>query len=567
MISEKAMFIKTPRNSSFLLATCAVAGASTCAAADFPGFDDLPLGSTFNSGDLTSSDGVGISFGGMPWLPSGMGHGTADVDLPDGCNVLHRLDLENITAKFDFAGTVGVQTDMVIQSRHNGGQINLMINGSPVAFAYDWMAYHNTWVGGVKVEILSGGYSGDCTRILLRGATEYMSIALQEGWVDAPQACSQPTYDDIATGTGYAPGDTFSTLGIPCKVTPYVNSIGTSLSGDAAIQNATWSCGEDNEVRTYSSTIDHDFTSMAGVNDMTVRVGDYGPGVNLFINGAGYWAADWRDYDGATIGGCSVTVPGSTSSGGCDVLEISGHVDTLRLGGEETAIDCIEWLTEGSGNPGPGFCLTYDEVPPMPATEFVPSDDFTTGGIGCTIGDQNFDDGTSFTDGSAFAQPSFFACGSGQELAIRACSVNHRFAETVGPMEKVSITVADHGGVLNLGINGELAIFDLYEEIDGLTIGGVTVRVTSGGGLNECTRLEFEGTLDNLLLGGGQLFIDCLEGTVVESDDPSDLNGDGAVNGQDLAVLLSAWGAQGGDITGDGATDGQDLAQLLADWR
>jgi hypothetical protein len=306
---------------------------------------------------------------------------------------------------------------------------------------------------------------------------------------------------------------------------------------------------------------------MGGVNDMTVRVGDYGPGVNLFINGSGYWAPDWHDYDGATIGGCVVTVPSGGASGGCDVLAISGHVDTLRLGGEEAAIDCIEWLSEGSGNPGPGSCLTYDELLPMPAAEFVPSDEFITGGIGCTIGNQNFDDGTEFTDGSAFAQPSFFACGSGQELAIRACSVDHRFADTVGPMENVSITVADHGGVLNLGINGEILIFDVYEEVNGSTIGGVTVHVVRGGGLNECTRLEFEGVLNNLMLGGGQLFIDCLEGQVIELEDPADLDGDGSVNGQDLARLLSGWGTRNGDITGDGVVNGQDLAELLASWR
>ena len=133
-------------------------------------------------------------------------------------------------------------------------------------------------------------------------------------------------------------------------------------------------------------------------------------------------------------------------------------------------------------------------------------------------------------------------------------------------MQKVSITVADHGGVLNLGINGELRIFDVFHEIDGASIGGVTVRVASGGGLNECTRLEFDGVLQNLLIGGGQLFIDCLEGQVIEADTPSDLNGDGLVNGPDLAMLLSLWGSQAGDITGDGVADGQDLALLLADW-
>jgi choice-of-anchor B domain-containing protein len=48
---------------------------------------------------------------------------------------------------------------------------------------------------------------------------------------------------------------------------------------------------------------------------------------------------------------------------------------------------------------------------------------------------------------------------------------------------------------------------------------------------------------------------------------PADINGSGAVDGSDLALLLSGWGTAGqSDINGDGATDGSDLAILLSDW-
>jgi len=45
-----------------------------------------------------------------------------------------------------------------------------------------------------------------------------------------------------------------------------------------------------------------------------------------------------------------------------------------------------------------------------------------------------------------------------------------------------------------------------------------------------------------------------------------DLNGDGVVNGVDLAELLSNWGQPGGDVNGDGTTDANDLAILLSTW-
>jgi hypothetical protein len=50
-----------------------------------------------------------------------------------------------------------------------------------------------------------------------------------------------------------------------------------------------------------------------------------------------------------------------------------------------------------------------------------------------------------------------------------------------------------------------------------------------------------------------------------------DLNGDGTVNGADLAILFNAWGACGGgacpaDFDADGAVDGDDLGLLLGNW-
>lgn len=50
---------------------------------------------------------------------------------------------------------------------------------------------------------------------------------------------------------------------------------------------------------------------------------------------------------------------------------------------------------------------------------------------------------------------------------------------------------------------------------------------------------------------------------------PADLNGDGEVNGADLAILLGSWGRCAGcnaDLTEDGAVDGADLAILLGGW-
>lgn len=45
-----------------------------------------------------------------------------------------------------------------------------------------------------------------------------------------------------------------------------------------------------------------------------------------------------------------------------------------------------------------------------------------------------------------------------------------------------------------------------------------------------------------------------------------DLNGDGMVDGIDLAILLAGWGTPSGDLDGDAIVTGSDLAMVLAAW-
>ena len=68
---------------------------------------------------------------------------------------------------------------------------------------------------------------------------------------------------------------------------------------------------------------------------------------------------------------------------------------------------------------------------------------------------------------------------------------------------------------------------------------------------------------------GNKLFRPRLEVTYSAPDSgiPEDFNGDGAVNGSDMAQLLASWGLSGPtDLNGDGTTSGPDLARLLAAW-
>ncbi|HMN97158.1 MAG TPA: hypothetical protein PKC43_11770 [Phycisphaerales bacterium] len=68
--------------------------------------------------------------------------------------------------------------------------------------------------------------------------------------------------------------------------------------------------------------------------------------------------------------------------------------------------------------------------------------------------------------------------------------------------------------------------------------------------------------------GSGTLTLTCA-GKPCAPDCPSDLTGDGVVDGADLGILLGFWGACPGcaaDFNGDGVVDGADLGVLLGSW-
>ncbi|MFO0839548.1 MAG: hypothetical protein U1D55_13615 [Phycisphaerae bacterium] len=58
-----------------------------------------------------------------------------------------------------------------------------------------------------------------------------------------------------------------------------------------------------------------------------------------------------------------------------------------------------------------------------------------------------------------------------------------------------------------------------------------------------------------------------INGTVISTSCPGDLNGDRTVDSSDLGILLSAWETtSAGDLDGDGITSSSDLGILLAAW-
>ena len=119
---------------------------------------------------------------------------------------------------------------------------------------------------------------------------------------------------------------------------------------------------------------------------------------------------------------------------------------------------------------------------------------------------------------------------------------------------------------------------DLIDVAPGVGLGGtIDVDAEAAGGAISVVTNAPAGTQLSLVVGVHTLaFHPCCFKKIqltVPTDggaggNPSDLNGDGVVNAQDLAVLLAAWGsnAPGADVNDDGIVDGKDLAILLGSW-
>jgi len=125
----------------------------------------------------------------------------------------------------------------------------------------------------------------------------------------------------------------------------------------------------------------------------------------------------------------------------------------------------------------------------------------------------------------------------------------------------------------------------LYVTTDGLPA-GITVTGAPIGAITSSPK-DLELTIDPAAFGVGthdvqaqvQLFDQNLPGAIghvldlgleiiIEDDDsrPGDLNGDGVVDGTDLALILGAWSTSAYDLDGDGIVSGSDLAIILGDW-
>ncbi|MDG2200537.1 MAG: dockerin type I domain-containing protein [Phycisphaerales bacterium] len=122
-------------------------------------------------------------------------------------------------------------------------------------------------------------------------------------------------------------------------------------------------------------------------------------------------------------------------------------------------------------------------------------------------------DGTWTSGGEATVGNGGWACGTTHELGLNNINVIFDYVGSVGSSTDVSFDFGEHGGNINVAINGDAYNTDNFIDLHGLVIGGTTFNVVSGGYGHDCGRVEISGLVHKLRVGGQELWLDNITST------------------------------------------------------
>lgn len=303
-------------------------------------------------------------------------------------------------------------------------------------------------------------------------------------------------FEDLALGDSFGVGDSFITSGVTVNVLDFVFLDGTSVSGGfTEIQSGGSAGGSGNELVINNVTLEFNFSPPA--NGLTLMFGEYGGNLNITINGDFKNFENFTDIDGSTIGGVGVSVPAGGFGNDMGILELTGAVDTLSLGGQEL------WIDNNCGAVSTTGCIDFSDL--ALGITYNPGDTFSSAGVTLDARDFVWSSGTSTSGGYAAVENGGLAGGSDNELAINNVNIGFDFGVLI---EGLELSFGEYGGNLNIEMNGDFVNFGDITDIDGTTIGGVDVSVAMAASPDGQGILKLVGSIDTFIFGGQELWID-----------------------------------------------------------
>ena len=140
-------------------------------------------------------------------------------------------------------------------------------------------------------------------------------------------------------------------------------------------------------------------------------------------------------------------------------------------------------------------------------------DSFTDAGVNIDVLSFQWGSGSWTSGGYAKVVDDGYAGFSGNEINTNNVNLGFTFNS---PLKELSLNFGEYGGNLNIQVNGEFKNVQNFDDIDGTTIGGVSISVINGLG-NDKGRLILSGEMDifsfqekefTFLIGGQELWID-----------------------------------------------------------
>ena len=549
-------------------------------------FEDLALNAEFFYGDVFVDSGVTMIVEEFYYLPSGST--TGGVVRVEGAEDAGGSGLDvmvsNVNVEFDFGGPVG---GLTLVWGEYGGNINLMVNGD-LRNVEDFIELDGLDVGGAKVDVVE---NGDGTGALeVDGLLSTFVIGGQELWIDdvcpwvecevdtdcdeglfcngvetcVANECVPGTppcppdwvcdegldecfpvgsecvdFEDLADGTEYAVGDTFTDSGVTVTVAEFFwLPSGSTAEGYAWVSAGGQAGGSGLEVYPMNANLDFD---LGGTwSGLQMKFGDSGGNKNLEVNGEFRNVDSLMELDGQVVGGVLVLV--QDDGGQLGTLTLAGPVSSFMIGGQEMFIDDVcPWVEcevdtdcdDGLFCNGVETCVANECVPGTPpcppdwvcdegldecfpvgsecvdfedladGTEYAVGDTFTDSGVTVTVAEFFWLPSGSTAEGYAWVSAGGQAGGSG--LEVYPMNANLDF-DLGGTWSGLQMKFGDSGGNKNLEVNGEFRNVDSLMELDGQVVGGVLVLVQDDGG--QLGTLTLAGPVSSFMIGGQEMFID-----------------------------------------------------------
>jgi hypothetical protein len=156
-------------------------------------------------------------------------------------------------------------------------------------------------------------------------------------------------------------------------------------------------------------------------------------------------------------------------------------------------------------------CIEFDDL--LLGSSYYVGDTFTDSGITVDILSFQWGGGSWTSGGYARVDDDGDGGYSGYDINTNNVNLGFTFSSR---LKGLSLNFGEYGGNINIQINDEFKNFQNFNDIDGTTIGGVSVSVINGLG-NDKGRLILSGEMDvfnfheeefTFLIGGQELWID-----------------------------------------------------------